>query len=461
MLRFVAIGARHCAIICLSLITAFGPTTHALAQTITAPSSFTGDPDNWQTLHSAGDLFDVDPGSITGSMRVTVSVSAGSGAIRINTTTGLTAPDGYTTAQWTSGSATEIAFEGMETALDNALASIQFRGSSGSISSTVTPAGAAYYAETGNFYRYIVSNDVDWTDANTQAGSVANQLNGITGYLASITSQGEMDFVVEKIGGTNPAWVGGSDATSEGTWRWRDPDGTDGDVFWNGAGSANGGAPATADTFHDWCSDQEPNNSSNEDYLQIRFTGGNTSCWNDLSNDGSNSASNDPDGFVAEYDGSSSAVVTTFSNVVPTAVSVARNNPSAQIILNTDFQGCSLTPSFTVIFSENVSNVDAADFEASGAGRPASLSAELPAPVAVTRSRSTARATIIAARSTLFWPQATTFKTAIMQAWPAIALAPAPDLFCRSALSSVPLHEPTLQLVPSAPIISAGAISRN
>ena len=368
MLRFVAIWARHCAIICLSLITAFGPTTHALAQTITAPSSFTGDPDNWQTLHSAGDPFDVDPGSITGSMRVTVSVSAGSGAIRINTTTGLTAPDGYTTAQWTSGSATEIAFEGMETALDNALASLQFRGSSGSISSTVTPAGAAYYAETGNFYRYIVSNDVDWTDANTQAGSVANQLNGITGYLASITSQGEMDFVVEKIGGTNPAWVGGSDATSEGTWRWRDPDGTDGDVFWNGAGSANGGAPATADTFHDWCSDQEPNNSSNEDYLQIRFTGGNTSCWNDLSNDGSNSASNDPDGFVAEYDGSSSAVVTTFSNVIPTAVSVARNNPSAQIILNTDFQGCSLTPSFTVTFSENVSNVDAADFEASGAG---------------------------------------------------------------------------------------------
>lgn len=347
--------------VALSAILIFGPISDALAQTITAPSSFTGDPDNWQTLHTADDPFDVNPDGLLGDMRITVTVTAG--AVRLGTTTGLTAPTGYTTGQWTSGSATDIAFEGNETNLDNALASLQFLGSSATMTSTAAPAGAAYYAATGNFYRYIVSNDVDWTDAETQAGNTANQLNGITGYLASITSQGEMDFVVEKIGGTNPAWVGGSDATSEGTWRWRN-----GDVFWNGAGSANGGAPATADTFHDWCTDQEPNNSGNEDYLQIRFTGGDNSCWNDLSNDGSDSASNDPDGFVAEYDGSSSAVATTFSNVVPTAVSVTRNSPSGQIILNTTFESCGLTPSFTVTFSENVSNVDAADFQASGAG---------------------------------------------------------------------------------------------
>ena len=56
----------------------------------------------------------------------------------------------------------------------------------------------------GHWYQ-VIQTTLNWTDVrdNTVLPSFANQ----TGYLASITSQGELDFVVNLMNGTD-AWLG-------------------------------------------------------------------------------------------------------------------------------------------------------------------------------------------------------------------------------------------------------------
>lgn len=343
--------------------TSFGPTGYALAQSVDAPNNFDGDASSFQTV---SDFDDYQVNGMTGTIRVTVSVDAG--AVRIGTavTAPLAAPQGYDASDWTSGTADEIAFEGVLSDINDALDTLSYQGSAGTLTTTASPSGAAYFADTGNYYRYITSNNVTWTTAETEAGNSSNELNGITGYLATITSEDEMDFVVDKIGGSYAAWIGGTDRDVEGEWRWRGGDEA-GDLFWQGPGSEDGGS-AQNGYYHEWCSTEEPNDAGGEDYLQIKFISG-SACWNDLANSGSGTPGNDPNGFVAEYDGTGNTVVmTTINNVLPRPVSGVRNSPANEIILASTFAGCNVTPSFSVTFSESVSNVDAADFAATGAG---------------------------------------------------------------------------------------------
>ena len=69
------------------------------------------------------------------------------------------------------------------------------------------------------------SDGIDWDDAKTAAE--ASTLYGLTGYLVTITSSAENDFIFSKI--KQNAWMGASDdsnytsnshAQTEGTWEW-------------------------------------------------------------------------------------------------------------------------------------------------------------------------------------------------------------------------------------------------
>lgn len=108
-----------------------------------------------------------------------------------------------------------------------------------------------YSEETGSFYQFIATT-TDWNSARTLATSA--QLSGVSGHLANVTSQAELDFVANLAGGSE-AWLGGSDDASEGDWYW--VDGPENAVqFWEGTG----GTVAENNFFNIW-SPGDPNNA--------------------------------------------------------------------------------------------------------------------------------------------------------------------------------------------------------
>ena len=145
-------------------------------------------------------------------------------------------------------------------------------GSMGAIAAPVQWAG------NGHYYEYIPSVTT-WTNAHYAA--LAGTFNGMHGYLATVTSKAENDFLYSFISGsTRPAggWLGGTDAAVEGTWVWAD--GPEAGVnFWNG--QAGGSSP----TYANWDGSpwSEPGGGT-ENYVTLTTrTGGG---WNNLEVDG-------------------------------------------------------------------------------------------------------------------------------------------------------------------------------
>lgn len=353
---------RRLAIVFLAAQICFGPMHYALAQSISAPDDIYGNPDTFRTVSG------VAVTTTLSEVRVTVSVDSGQIQIGSSTISALDSVQGYAEADWTSGTAMELAFSGSQTDVNAALATLQYQGTSGTLTSSVSPAGAAYYEATNNYYEYIES-EVDWNVADADA--ISRTLNGENGYLATITSLGEMQFIVDKIGGDAPVWLGGSDADSEGDWMWtRGVDGTgtaSAIQFWDGTsgGSVQNGLYAP------WCPGEPNNNGGNEHYLQITFgtndgdvEGG---CWNDLRNNGSTNADYNPTGYVVEFNGTSgtSETTTILTATRPDVTSIVRANPSARSISSVDVSSC-FQPQFTVTFNKAVQYVDSTDFDING-----------------------------------------------------------------------------------------------
>ncbi len=109
-----------------------------------------------------------------------------------------------------------------------------------------------YSAATGSFYQYVNTN-TNWTSAflNAEAAS----LNGVSGHLATITSQAENDFVQSLLDAGESAWLAGSDDGGGSVWSWGSgPEA--GSQFSNGAASFDnfyenwqGGEPNSTNTF--------------------------------------------------------------------------------------------------------------------------------------------------------------------------------------------------------------------
>lgn len=261
--------------------------------TLAAPATSNAQASTWTHVYSS------DPLSGFGlEDTVRIVVEATGGTVKLGSTTGLNQiTTGYD--DWATGTGTSIAFEGTQANINAALQTLQTNlGNNSNVTLEISAilGGAAYSPETGHYYEVVTGGStISWTDAkNAAAGKT---FDGLQGYLATITSSAENQFILDKI--PTDAWMGatdsheeidalidqdyGSDAAAEGNWYWvTGPEA--GTLFSSGNDTDGAGniEPATV-TWHNW-NTGEPNDSSNdEDYGQFYASGGSApGRWNDL-----------------------------------------------------------------------------------------------------------------------------------------------------------------------------------
>jgi|GEM_PF-2589188 len=142
------------------------------------------------------------------------------------------------------------------------------------------PGAYSYLAQTGHYY-CISSNKLVWATADSNASG--STLGGLTGYLATVTSDAENGIATNGEGDT---WLGASDATTEGEWFWVcGPEA--GTQFWQGdeSGSPVGGM------YENW-KDGEPDGGASNNFVMIKADG----FWEDKEGTSENY-------YVVEYGG--------------------------------------------------------------------------------------------------------------------------------------------------------------
>jgi hypothetical protein len=125
-------------------------------------------------------------------------------------------------------------------------------------SASATP---VLFAGNGHYYEYVASG-LTWGDALAEAAT--RSFAGRTGYLATITSDAENNFLYTL---STDGWIAATDQAVEGEWRWvAGPEA--GQLFYKtGTGTI---------TYAHW-NPSEPNDLGGEDVAQ--YNGGG---WNDL-----------------------------------------------------------------------------------------------------------------------------------------------------------------------------------
>ena len=127
------------------------------------------------------------------------------------------------------------------------------------------------WGSTGHYYEYIATDEhITWEDARDAAAAMSFDpgSGALTGYLATLTSEGENLFAasLSDIHG----WIGGSDAAVEGQWEWATgPEA--GTLFFDGNLPGGGPVPGIYWDFNEF----SPNNGfgPTQDYL-LHYGGG-------------------------------------------------------------------------------------------------------------------------------------------------------------------------------------------
>lgn len=123
-------------------------------------------------------------------------------------------------------------------------------------------AQASVWSANGHEYEFVPAENVTWA-----AASAAARGRGPGWHLSTLTSADEEAFVMSllptAVADRSHVWLGGTDAASEGAWRWISGETWAYTNWWPGEPNDNGGA---------------------EEYLALDFRLG-TWAWNDVSSD--------------------------------------------------------------------------------------------------------------------------------------------------------------------------------
>ena len=116
----------------------------------------------------------------------------------------------------------------------------------------------------GHYYELVIASST-WADAKSAAETLTHL--GLSGYLATITSAQENEFIRSSFDSqfNNFAWIGASDAATEGQWLW--VTGPETGIQFSLVSTAT--APFN---YENW-GPVEPNNSGNEDVAAINLGG--------------------------------------------------------------------------------------------------------------------------------------------------------------------------------------------
>jgi hypothetical protein len=259
--------------------------------------------------------------SISGSDNSTVPVKllVTSGSLSMSTTTGLTFSDanGNTVSNPQTGAI--LYFSGTRSDVNAALETLRYTrnvvGTDTLEMSLVNP-GEVFFADTGHLYEYV-SSTLTWGGAKTAAEGRSKY--GASGYLATITSQAENDFVSARL--LNAGWMGASDSASEGVWRWvTGPE--------NGTQFCSGNNPCSpvSNRYTNWNTGEPNDAGGNEDCGQ--FLAGGTGRWNDLPCSGTTLP-----GYVVEYGASGNMPAVAAANIaITTSDTVAPTTPGTPTV---------------------------------------------------------------------------------------------------------------------------------
>ena len=208
-----------------------------------------------------------------------------------------------------------------------------------------------FFSTNGHYYQFVAASGITWQQAKTLAE--AQTYNGMSGYLATVTTFAERNFIdgiVFGSGRPDNTYIGGSDANQEGVWRWvTGPEALEnsglGKLFYNQSTGTNYTDIPSSDL---WIGGATPSgNTSTNDFLYMYSFF--DPSFNPSNNSIGSPGSGGPAGYLIEYGGNtntapaitSAATASTAENVSTTTAiyTATATDPDAGATLTYSLSG--------------------------------------------------------------------------------------------------------------------------